>query len=55
MDCRGAVIPDRSAEPGGGHIEGASHPQVKKELGGTKMELDAKKKGKTVTSIKKLS
>ena len=29
----------RSAEPGGGHIEGDPHPQVKRELGETKMEL----------------
>ena len=34
-----------SAEPGGGHIEGDPHPQVKAELGETKMELqDAKGK-----------
>ena len=35
----------RSTEPGGGHIEGDHHPQVKREreLGETKMELqDAK-------------
>ena len=35
----------RSVEPGGGHIEGYPHPQVKRELGGTKMDLqDAKGK-----------
>ena len=39
MDSRGAVIPDPLSEQGGGHIEGDSHPQVKREFGEMELQM----------------
>jgi len=45
MDPRSRSCNSRSTERGGGHIEGDPHPQVKRELGETNMELqNAKEK-----------